>query len=59
MFQISPELHHFLWITDRKQEIVQLAMGHIEVITDELQQEYLAWLQSDEYKQYLAESDCD
>ena len=59
MFQISPELYHFLWITDRKQEIVQLAMGHIEVITDELLQEFLAWLESEDYKHYLAEKDPD
>ena len=53
MLQLTQSLHHFLWITDRKDLIALLTFGHIELFTDELQKEYLAWLNTDEGKSYL------
>lgn len=39
--------------TYHKDIFVQLSFGHLELLTDELWQEYLDWCQTDEGKQYL------
>ncbi len=36
-----------------KEIFVPLMFGHIELLTEELQNEYLEWCKSDEGKQYL------
>ena len=38
-------------------KIVTIAFGHLEDFTPEMQQEYLAWVQTDEGKRYLKGGD--
>ena len=45
----------FQWLWDNHKDIIHLIMfGHIELFTEEMQREYLAWCSTDEGKQYLA-----
>ena len=52
MVRLTQSLAHWLWEYDPK--LVPLIMfGHLELFTEEMTQEYLAWCQTDEGKQYL------
>ena len=43
-----------VWLFMNHKDILPLLMfGHVELFTPEMQQEYLAWCQTDEGRQYL------
>ena len=53
MVILTQSLQQWLWQNHR--ELLPLIMfGHVELFTEEMQQEYLAWCQTDEGRQYLA-----
>lgn len=42
------------WLWENHRDIFHLILfGHLELFTDEMKKEYLAWCQTDEGKQYL------
>lgn len=52
MVKLTQSLEHWLWINHR--DLIPLLMfGHVELFTKEMQQEYLAWCQTEEGKKYL------
>ena len=52
MVQMTCSFKH--WITKyHKGLYVPLTFGHIELLTDELQKEYVEWCQTDEGSSYL------
>lgn len=52
MVRLTQSLYHWLW--ENHKEIIGLIMfGHTELFTPEMEQEYLAWCQTDEGKKYL------
>ena len=51
MVKLTQSLEHWLWQNHR--EILPLIMfGHVELFTEDMQREYLAWCQTDEGRQY-------
>lgn len=52
MVKLTQSLDHWLWVNHR--DILPLILlGHTELFTDEMQREYIEWVQTDEGKQYL------
>jgi len=52
MVKLTQSLAQWLWQFHR--DIIHLIMfGHIELITDEMYNEYLEWCKTDEGRQYL------
>lgn len=52
MVTLTQSLEHWLWANHR--EIIPLIyFGHIELLTEKMYEEYLAWCKTDEGKQYL------
>ena len=52
MVELTKSLSHWLWENHR--DIIGLIMfGHIELLTDEMCEEYLKWCKTDEEKPYL------
>lgn len=52
MVKLTQSLEHWLFVNHR--EILPLIMfGHVELFTEEMQKEYLAWCLTDEGRQYL------
>lgn len=52
MVRLTHSLQEWLW--RYHPDVIGLIMfGHIELITPEMQQEYLAWCQTDEGRKYL------
>lgn len=52
MVKLTQSLEHWLWENHRG--IIHLiVLGHIELFTEEMQQQYLEWVKTDEGKQYL------
>lgn len=42
------------WLFKNHKELLPLIMfGHLELFTEEMQREYLEWVQTDEGKEYL------
>lgn len=42
------------WLFDNHREKLSLIMfGHVELLTEEMYEEYLAWVQTDEGRKYL------
>lgn len=42
------------WLFDNHRDIIPLIMlGHLELFTEEMQEQYLAWCATDDGKQYL------
>ncbi len=52
MVKLTQSLQEWLWRYHREL-IAPLMFGHTELFTDELAQEYMAWCQTEEGKQYL------
>jgi hypothetical protein len=52
MVKLTKSLEHWLFI-NHKQLIPLIMFGHTELFTEEMSQEYLAWCQTEEGKQYL------
>lgn len=52
MVKLTQSLQRWLW--ENHKDILTLIMfGHVELFTEEMQEEYIAWCQTDEGKQYL------
>lgn len=50
--KLTQSLEQWLWENHR--EIISLIMlGHMELFTDEMREQYITWCQTDEGKQYL------
>ena len=50
--RLTQSLQHWLWVNHR--DIMGLIMlGHVELFTEEMEKEYLEWVQTDEGKEYL------
>lgn len=52
MIELTQSLQHWLWVNHRD-KIVLILFGHIELFTEEMNREYLAWCQTDEGRKYL------
>lgn len=47
------------WLWDNHQDKFALILfGHTEMVTEEMYQEYLAWVQTDEGRKYLKGGEC-
>ena len=44
MVKLTDSLREFLWQSDHKEMIPLLVFGHVELFTEEIQQEYAEWL---------------
>lgn len=43
-----------VWLMNNHMDIIHLILfGHVELFTEEMQQEYFAWCKTDEGRQYL------
>ncbi len=52
MYKLTASLEHWLWEYDKK--LVPLVMlGHGELITEEMWNEYIEWCRTDEGREYL------
>ena len=52
MITLTQSFRHWLWENHR--DIIGLIMfGHVELITEEMANEYIEWCKTDEGKQYL------
>ena len=52
MVELTQSFAH--WLFEYDKELLPLVMfGHLEVITEEMLDQYLAWCQTDDGKQYL------
>ena len=52
MFKVTQSLAQ--WVLENHCDLLPLIMfGHIELLTEEMLEQYLAWCQTDEGKQYL------
>ena len=52
MVKLTQSLQHWLWENHR--DIIHLVMlGHTELLTEEMYEEYLEWCLTDDGKQYL------
>lgn len=52
MVKLTQSLATWLW-RNHSDKAVLISFGHLELLTDEMYQEYVAWCQTDEGKQYL------
>ena len=52
MIKLTCSLQKWLW-DNHKELIPRIMFGHIELFTSEMEQEYLAWCETDEGKSYL------
>lgn len=52
MVRLTQSLNQWLWENHRK-SLPLIMLGHTELFTEEMQQEYLAWCLTDDGKQYL------
>ena len=52
MVTLTQSLEHWLF-ENHKELIAPLMFGHVELFTEEIESEYLAWCKTDEGKQYL------
>lgn len=53
MVRLTQSLTQWLFISGNKELLPLLMFGHVELFTEEMQQEYLAWCLTDEGKKYL------
>lgn len=52
MVKLTQSLQQWLW--ENHKDILTLIMfGHVELFTEKMQEEYIAWCQTDEGNQYL------
>lgn len=52
MVKLTQSLQEWLWRNHR--DIIHLIMlGHVELFTDEMQQEYIEWCKTEDGRQYL------
>ena len=52
MVKLTQSLEHWLW-ENHRDKIALIMLGHVELFTEEMEQEYLEWCKTDEGKKYL------
>lgn len=52
MVNLTQSLKHWLWVNHRE-KLALIMLGHTELYTQEMQQEYLEWVRTDEGRSYL------
>ena len=52
MTELTQSLRHWLW-ENHREIIAPMMFGHIELFTDEMQEQYLEWCETADGKQYL------
>lgn len=52
MVRLTQSLEHWLFVNHRD-KLPLIMLGHVELLTEEMYQEYLEWLKTDEGKSYL------
>lgn len=52
MVKLTQSLREWIW-RNHRDKIALIMLGHVELFTEEMQAEYLAWCQTDDGKQYL------
>lgn len=52
MIRLTQSLREWLW-RNHREIIAKVMLGHAELITDEMWNEYLAWCKTEDGKQYL------
>ena len=52
MVKLTQSLEHWLFMNHRD-KLPLIMLGHVELFTEEMEQEYLDWCKTDEGKQYL------
>lgn len=52
MVQMTQSFEHWLF-ENHKDKFALILMGHIELLTEEMCEDYLMWCQTDDGKQYL------
>lgn len=52
MVRLTQSMQEWLW-RNHRDIITLIQLGHVELITDEMQREYIAWCQTEEGAQYL------
>ena len=52
MVRLTQSLSQWLFM-NHPGKLPLISFGHVELFTEEMQQEYVAWCQTDEGKQYL------
>ena len=52
MIKLTQSLSQWLW-ENHKEKLALIMLGHLELFTEEMQLDYLAWCLTDEGKQYL------
>lgn len=57
MVKLTASLEHWLVENNHMDILPLLAFGHLELFTDEMKEEYLKWVATDEGKRYLVGGD--
>lgn len=52
MVRLTQSLEVWLW-ENHREKLPLIMLGHVELFTDEMQRDYIAWCQTDEGRQYL------
>ena len=52
MVKLTQSLHQWLWVNHRD-KIGLIIMGHTELMTDEMWEEYVEWCKTEEGESYL------
>lgn len=52
MVKLTQSLEHWLW-ENHRDKMALIVFGHVELLTEEMWNEYLAWCQTDDGRQYL------
>ena len=53
MIKLTKSLTYWLIENGYQKELVLIAFGHNELLTDDMKQRYLAWCETDDGKQYI------
>lgn len=52
MVKLTQSLEHWLW-ENHRDKIPLILFGHVELFTEEMNQQYLEWCQTEEGRSYL------
>ena len=52
MIELTPSLRKWLW-DNHRDKIALIMLGHAELLTNEMWEEYIKWCKTEEGKQYL------
>lgn len=56
MVKLTQSLQHWLW-ENHRDKLHLILLGHVELLTKDMQKEYIEWCQTDEGKRYLKGGD--